>query len=57
MMIQVAIEKYKKVQDLNWNEAEKYSGKIVKIKGFARDEKVIFFLIMCVSQKNRIYCH
>ena len=29
-MIQVAIEKYKKVQDLNWNEAEKKSGKIIK---------------------------
>ena len=56
-MIQVAIEKYKKVQDLNWNEAEKSSGKIVKIKGFPRDEKVKIFWIMCVSQKNRIYCH
>ena len=53
-MIQVAIEKYKKVQDLNWNETEKYSGKIVKIKGFARDEKVIFFLL-CVSSKKTEY--
>ena len=26
-MIQVAIEKYKKVQDLNWNETEKLSEK------------------------------
>ena len=33
-MIQVAIEKYKKVQELNWNETEKLSGKIIKIKGF-----------------------
>ena len=33
-MIQVAIEKYKQVQELNWNEAEKSSGKTIKIKGF-----------------------
>ena len=42
-MIQVAIEKYKKVQDLNWNEAEKSSGKRVKIKSFPRDKKVKIF--------------
>ena len=36
-------EKYKKVQDLNWNEAEKNSGKIIKIKGFPRDKKVKIF--------------
>ena len=56
-MIQVAIEKYKKVQDLNSNETEKLSGKRIKIKGFPRDKKVKIFWIMCVSQKNRIYCH
>ncbi|MCL2938202.1 MAG: hypothetical protein MGU50_17375 [Trichodesmium sp. MAG_R02] len=43
MMIQVAIEKYKKVQDLNWKEAEKLSGKRIKIKGFPRDKKVKIF--------------
>ena len=37
------VEKYKKVQDLNWNEAEKKSGKIIKIKGFPRDKKVKIF--------------
>ena len=42
-MIHVAIEKYKKVQDLNWNEAEKLSGKRIKIKGFPRDKKVKIF--------------
>ena len=42
-MIQVAIEKYKKVQDLNWNEAEKKSGKIIKIKGFPLCKKVKIF--------------
>ena len=42
-MIQVAIEKYKKVQDLNWNETEKLSEKRIKIKGFPRDKKVKIF--------------
>ena len=42
-MIQVAVEKYKKVQDLNWNKAEKSSGKIIKIKGFPRDKNVKIF--------------
>jgi hypothetical protein len=37
------VEKYKKVQDLNWNEAEKNSGKIIKSKGFPRDKKVKIF--------------
>ena len=37
------VEKYKKVQDLNWNEAEKSSGKTIKIKGFPRDKKVKIF--------------
>ena len=36
-------EKYKKVQDLNWNESEKNSGKTIKIKGFPRDKKVKIF--------------
>jgi hypothetical protein len=42
-MIQVAIEKYKKVQDLNWKEAEKLSGKRIKIKGFPLCKKVKIF--------------
>ena len=37
------VEKYKKVQDLNWNEVEKSSGKTIKIKGFPRDKKVKIF--------------
>jgi len=36
-------EKYKKVQDLNWDETEKLSGKRIKIKGFPRDKKVKIF--------------
>ena len=47
-MIQGAIEKYKKVQELNWNETEKLSGKTIKIKGFPRDKKVKIFWIMCI---------
>ena len=49
-MIQVAIEKYKKVQDLNWNEAEKKSGKIIQIKGFPLCQKVKIFWIRCICQ-------
>ena len=52
-MIQVAIEKYKKVQDLNWNELEKSSGKTIKIKGFPRDKKVkIFGLLYLLTEQN-----
>ena len=47
-MIQVAIEKYKQVQELNWNEAEKSSGKTIKIKGFPLCKKVKIFWIMCI---------
>ena len=49
-MIQVAIEKYKKVQELNWNETEKISGKRIKIKGFPLCKKVKIFWIMCICQ-------
>ena len=37
------VEKYKKVQELNWNKDEKSSGKTIKIKGFPRDKKVKIF--------------
>ncbi|MGD1806223.1 IS701 family transposase [Dapis sp. BLCC M126] len=37
------IEKYKKIEELTWNEPEKISGKIIKIKGFPRDKKVKLF--------------
>jgi hypothetical protein len=38
-MIQVAIEKYKKVQDLNWNEAENNPEKESKLKAFHETKK------------------
>ena len=37
------IEKYKNIEELSWNESEKLSGKIIKIKGFPRDKKVKLF--------------
>jgi len=42
-MILVASEKYKKIGELYWNESEKISGKIIKVKGFPRDKKVKLF--------------
>ena len=48
------IEKYKKAQDLNWNETEKFSGKRIKIKGFPRDKKVKIFWVT-VSAKRTEY--
>ena len=54
-MIQVAIEKYKKVQDLNWNQTEKTQGKKIKFKSFPRDKKVKIFWIMCICNFSRIY--
>ncbi len=38
-MIQIAIEKYKKVQDLNWNETEKTQGKKLNLKAFHETKK------------------
>ena len=49
-MIQVAIEKYKKVQELNWNQTEKTQGKKIKFKSFPRDKKVKIFGIMCICK-------
>ncbi len=56
-MIQVAIEKYKNLQLLTWNEAEKLSGKTRKIKGFPRDKKVKLFWATVSANFSRIYCH
>ncbi|GGA43279.1 hypothetical protein CYANOKiyG1_61880 [Okeania sp. KiyG1] len=36
-------EKYKSIGKLSWNESERTSGKIIKIKGFPRDKKVKLF--------------
>ena len=38
-MIQVVIEKYKKVQDLNWNETENNPEKELKLKAFHSAKK------------------
>ena len=36
-------EKSKNIGELSWNESEKVSGKIIKIKGFPRDKKIKLF--------------
>lgn len=38
-MTLVALEKYQNIAELNSNESEKISGKIIKIKGFPRNKK------------------
>ena len=35
--------KYKRIAALSWNESEKKSDKIIKIKGFSKDKKVKLF--------------
>ena len=47
-MIQVAIEKYKKVQDLNWNETENNPEKESKLKAFHGTIKSKYFGL-CVA--------
>ena len=42
-MIQAAIEKYKKVQDLNWNETENNPEKELKLKAFHETKKWKYF--------------
>ena len=37
------VKKYQKLEELKWNELELVSGKIIKIKGFPRDQKVKLF--------------
>ena len=55
-MIQVAFEKYKKVEELNWNETEKSWGKRIKIKGFPQNKKVKMFWATVSINFSRIYC-
>ena len=51
-MILVALEKDKKIAELSWNESEKISGKIIKIKGFPRDKKVKLFWATVSTNKT-----
>ncbi|GGA20615.1 hypothetical protein CYANOKiyG1_35570 [Okeania sp. KiyG1] len=37
------VEKYKSIAKLSWNESERISGKIIKIRGFPRDKKIKLF--------------
>ena len=57
-MIKVAIKKYKKVQDLNWNETEKLSGKKEsKLKAFHETKKWKYFGLCVSAYCCRIYCY
>lgn len=46
------VEKYKKIAELSWNDSEKISGKIIKIKGFPRDKKVKLFWVIVSPNKT-----
>ena len=49
------VEKYKRVQYLNWDKTEKFSGKRIKIKGFPRDKKLkIFWAIVSANRTEYI---
>ena len=56
-MIQVAIEKYKKVQDLNWNETENNPEKESKLKAFHETKKWKYFELCVSAYCCRIHCH
>ena len=48
------VEKSKNIGELSWNESEKISGKIIKIKGFPRDKKVKLFWANVSTNFSRI---
>ncbi len=51
------VEKYKNIGELSWNESEKISGKIIKIKGFPRDKKVKLFWATVSTNRTVGYCN
>ncbi len=51
------VEKYKNIGKLSWNEFEKTSGKIIKIKGFPRDKKVQLFWATVSTNRTVGYCN
>ena len=48
----VGVEKYKNISALSWNELEKISGKIIKIKGFPRNKKVKLFWVTISANRT-----
>ena len=46
------VEKYKNISALSWNELEKISGKIIKIKGFPRNKKVKLFWVTISANRT-----
>ena len=51
------VKKYQKLEELTWNKLELLSGKIIKIKGFPKDQKVKLFWGTVSTNFSRIYCH
>jgi hypothetical protein len=45
-------EPYRRVDGLQWSEAEKEQGKLVKLKGFPKDHKVKLFRVVLSSQRT-----
>jgi hypothetical protein len=56
-MIRVAIEKDKKVQDLNWNETENNPEKESKLKAFHGTIKSKYFGLCVSAYCCRVHCH
>ena len=46
------VEKYKKLEEITWNERELVSGKVIKIKGFPRDKKVQLFWVSVSTSRT-----
>ncbi len=45
-------EPYRRVDGLQWSDAEKAHGKVIKIKGFPKDHKVKLFRVVLSSQRT-----
>ena len=46
------IEKYKAIQSLDWNSTEFKQGKLIKIKGFPKHQKVKLFRVIISTDKT-----
>jgi hypothetical protein len=48
-------KKYKRIEELEWNQSEQKNGKIIKIKTFTKTQKVKELICNFLSIKNVIY--
>lgn len=46
------VEKYKAIQQLDWNQTEALQGKLIKIKGFPGAKKVKLFRVVVSTDKT-----